>query len=96
MLSIYRMRLPVYCLFTPLYGLRTSRSVGVMLLLLALRERDLHPHDDSVIEVLSSPSVPEGDASFRMNESHTVPITRRRQLQTLNKRTLGGRVHGRC
>jgi hypothetical protein len=38
----------------------------------------LHPHGDSVVEVLSSPSVPEDDASFRMNESHTFTITRRR------------------
>jgi hypothetical protein len=30
-----------------------------MLLLLAPVERDLHPHSDSVVEVLSSPSVPE-------------------------------------
>jgi hypothetical protein len=46
-----------------------------MLLPLAPGERDLHPHDDQVVEVLSSPSVPEYRYSFRMNESHTAQIS---------------------
>jgi hypothetical protein len=46
-----------------------------MLLPLAPGERDLHPHDDQVVEVLSSPSVPEYRYSFRMNESHTFPVS---------------------
>jgi hypothetical protein len=43
-----------------------------MLLLLAPVERDLHPHGYSVVEVLTSPPVPEYCYSFRMNESHTI------------------------
>jgi hypothetical protein len=41
-----------------------------MLLPLASGERDFHPHDDQVVEVQTSPPVPEYCYSFRMNESH--------------------------
>jgi hypothetical protein len=47
-----------------------------MLLLLAPVERDLHPHGYSVVEVLTSPPVPEYCYSFRMNESHTTQVER--------------------
>jgi hypothetical protein len=46
-----------------------------MRLPLASGERDLHPHDDQVVEVQTSPPVPEYCYSFRMNESHTIPIS---------------------
>jgi hypothetical protein len=53
-----------------------------MLLLLAPVERDLHPHDDSVVEVQTSPSVPEYRYPFRMNESHTFLLSGCKRLQT--------------
>jgi hypothetical protein len=43
-----------------------------MLLLLASGERDLHPHDNQVVEVQTSPPVPEYYYSFEVNESHTL------------------------
>jgi hypothetical protein len=62
-----------------------------MLLLLAPVERDSHPHGDLVVKVLTLPSVPEYCYSFRMNESHTIPFTRRQQSQTPSQQFLGGR-----
>jgi len=61
-----------------------------MLLLLAPVERVLHPHGGSVVEVQTSPSVPEYRYSFRMNESHTLPITRRRSPLHHNRPIFGG------
>jgi hypothetical protein len=57
-------------LLIPLYGLRTSRYRRDHAVTPALGERDFHPHDDQVVEVQTSPSVPEYHYSFRMNESH--------------------------
>lgn len=55
-----------------------------MLLPLASGERDLHPHDDQVVEGLTSPPVPEYYYSFRVNESHTI------QVQRIDQNRLGG------
>ena len=59
-----------YRLLIPLYGLMTSRYRRDHAVTPALGERDLHPHNDQVVEVQTSPSVPEYCYSFRMNESH--------------------------
>jgi hypothetical protein len=67
-----------------------------MLLLLAPVERDSHPHGDLVVKVLTLPSVPEYCYSFRMNESHTLPITRRRSPLHHTDQSSAVGVHGRC
>jgi hypothetical protein len=48
-----------YRLFTPLYGLRTSRCRRGDAVTAAPAGRDFHPHDYQVVKVLTLPSVPE-------------------------------------
>lgn len=74
-----RLSFQLYHLFTPLYGLMTSRYRRGDAVTPAPGEKDFHLHDYQVVKVqfLSFPCHPSlSFCSFRMNESHTLPINK--------------------